>query len=324
MKEKILITGGLGFAGMPITKHLLSKGYNVTVIDKLLFNNGQLSKIKSNKFKFFQFDILDSKKIEKFLNVNSFDIIIHLAAIVGDPACRVNENLTIKTNLDASKKIFSLAKKNKIKKFVFFSTCSNYGLSEKNKLLKETDKLKPLSVYARTKVKFEKYLLKDRSKIQKLVLRISTLYGVSDRMRFDLTINEFVKKVYYNKNFEIYHADTWRPYLNLKDLSGILYKLLIHKKINKNSHVFNVGFSDENYTKRDIVKNISKLLPKNKKFKFVEKDFFDKRNYRVNFDRIKSLGIKKNINLKKGIKEIIDHLKISKKNFNQKVFYNHK
>jgi len=97
MKEKILITGGLGFAGMPITKHLLSKGYNVTVIDKLLFNNEQLSKIKSNKFKFFQFDILDSKKIEKFLNVNSFDIIIHLAAIVGDPACRVNENLTIKT-----------------------------------------------------------------------------------------------------------------------------------------------------------------------------------------------------------------------------------
>ena len=324
MKEKILITGGLGFAGTPITKYLLSKGYNVSVVDKLLFNNKQFHKVKSNKFKFFQSDILDSKKIEKFINANNFDTIIHLAAIVGDPACRVNENLTVKTNLEASKKLFSLAKKNKVKKFIFFSTCSNYGLSEKNRLLKETDKLKPLSIYAKTKVKFEKYLMKDKSKIQKIILRISTLYGVSDRMRFDLTINEFVKKVYFNSNFEIYHADTWRPYLNLKDLSIILHKLLNNKKIKKNSNVFNVGFSDENYTKRDIIQNISKLLPKNKKFKFVEKDFFDKRNYRVNFDKIKSLGAKKNINLQKGIKEIINYLKNSKQNLNNKVFYNHK
>ena len=112
--------------------------------------------------------------------------------------------------------------------------------------------------------------------------------------------------------------------VNLKDLSIILHKLLNSKKIKKNSNIFNVGFSDENYTKRDIIQSISKHLPKNKKFKFVEKDFFDKRNYRVNFDKIKSLGAKKNINLQKGIKEIINYLKNYKQNLNNKVFYNHK
>lgn len=322
---KILITGGLGFAGCTLTKHLLKIGHEVTVIDKLLFNINQLHTFKKKNFRFFKIDILNYKKINEFLKNNKFDTIIHLAAIVGDPACRVNEKLTLKTNLEASQKLFNEAKKNNVKNFVFFSTCSNYGLSKNNKLLKETDDLKPLSTYARTKVKFEKFLLKDKSKTKKIVLRISTLYGVSPRMRFDLTINEFVKKVYLNNKFEIYHADTWRPYLNLTDLSIIMGKILRSKKTIKNSNVFNVGFSDENYTKRHIVDAIKKQLPKNRNFKFVDKDFFDKRNYKVNFSKVKKFGVIKKVNLENGIKEIITYLKKSKKNkFNQKVFYNHK
>ena len=140
-------------------------------------------------------------------------------------------------------------------------------------------------MYAKTKVKFEKYLLKDNSKIQKIILRISTLYGVSPRMRFDLTINEFAKKVYFNEKFEIYHADTWRPYLNLIDLSLIVGKIIKSKNLTKNKYIFNTGYSEENFTKRQIISSISKLLPKNKNYKFVEKDHFDKRNYRVNFSK---------------------------------------
>ena len=126
-------------------------------------------------------DILNKKKLENFFIIKKFDIVFHLAAIVGDPACKVNEKLTTKTNLTASKDFFKIVKKNKIKKFFFFSTCNNYGLSKNSKLLKKTDDLKPLSLYAKTKVKFEKYLLKDNSKIQKIILRISTLYGVSPK-----------------------------------------------------------------------------------------------------------------------------------------------
>ena len=325
MKSNILIIGGLGFAGSTITSYFLNKGYKVTVIDKLLFNNNQINKLKKKNFSFYKIDILNSEELKKFFDNKKFDVVFHLAAIVGDPACKVDESLTLRTNLEASKKVFQIVKKNGVKKFIFFSTCSNYGLSKNSKLLKETDNLKPLSLYAKTKVKFEKYLLKDNSKIQKIILRISTLYGVSPRMRFDLTINEFVKKVYFKEKFDIYHADTWRPYLNLKDLSSIVEKLIENKKLSKNKHIFNTGFSEENYTKRQIINSISKLLPKNKNYKFVEKDHFDKRNYKVNFSKIKLLGIKKTITLKKGIEDIIRYLKFSKnKKFNSKVFYNHK
>ena len=322
---KILISGGLGFAGSSLTEYLLEKGYEVTVIDKMMFDNKQLKKFQNNNFKFFKLDILNKKKLENFFINKNFDVVFHLAAIVGDPACKVNESLTKKTNLDGSIDFFKIVKKNKIKKFFFFSTCSNYGLSKNSKLLKETDDLKPLSLYAKTKVKFEKYLLKDNSKIQKIILRISTLYGVSPRMRFDLTINEFAKKVYFNEKFEIYHADTWRPYLNLIDLSLIVGKIIKSKNLTKNKYIFNTGYSEENFTKRQIISSISKLLPKNKNYKFVEKDHFDKRNYRVNFSKISKFKIKKTISLKKGITNIINYLKKSKKNkFNSKVFYNHK
>ena len=144
-------------------------------------------------------------------------------------------------------------------------------------------------------------------------------------MRFDLTINEFSKKIYFKEKFDVYHADTWRPYLNLKDLALIVEKLIKHKDLKKNKVIFNTGFSDENYTKRDIIKNISKLLPKNKSFTYVNADHFDKRDYKVNFSKIKILKIKKTINIQKGINEIINYLKQSKKkNLNKKFYYNHK
>ncbi len=322
--KKILITGGLGFSGSVLTEHLLKKNFHVTVIDKILFDNKQIKKFSSFKnFVFYRYDILN-KKVENIFKTNNFDFVLHLAAIVGDPACKVNKNLTNKINLFGSKKIFNLSKKYKVKNFIFFSTCSNYGLSKGNKLLSEKDKLKPLSLYAETKVKFEKLLLNDKAKIKKIILRISTLYGISHRMRFDLTINEFVKKVFFNEKFEIYHADTWRPYLNLIDLKSIIFKILKTKKLTKNKVIFNVGFSNENFTKKQIIKNISKHLPKNKNFTFVDKDFFYKRNYRVNFSKIKLMGMRKQVNLNSGIKELINYLKKTKINSNKNIFYNHK
>ena len=292
---------------------------------RLLVYCFSFNKLKKKNFSFFRIDILNSEELKKFFDNKKFDVVFHLAAIVGDPACKVDESLTLRTNLEASKKVFQIVKKNGVKKFIFFSTCSNYGLSKNSKLLKETDNLKPLSLYAKTKVKFEKYLLKDNSKIQKIILRISTLYGVSPRMRFDLTINEFVKKVYFNEKFEIYHADTWRPYLNLDDLSLIVGKIIKSKKLNNNKYVFNTGYSEENYTKRQIISSITKLLPKNKNYKFVEKDHFDKRNYKVNFSKISNLNIKKTVSLKNGILKILNFLKNKEKNsFKSKVFYNHK
>lgn len=322
----ILITGALGFAGCSITEHLLEKKHHVIGIDKILFNNNQHNFFKKKKnFILYKFDLNNISKIEKIFIKHKIDVVIHLAAIVGDPASKKNPTLTKKTNVDSSIKLFKLSKKYKIEKFIFFSTCSNYGIGNK-KLLRETDDLKPLSPYAKTKVFFEKYLLKDNSNIKKIILRISTLYGTSRRMRYDLTINEFTKKVFKKEKFEIYHADTWRPYLNLIDLNHILIKLL-SVKLKKLSSVYNVGYSEENFTKRQIIKKIADNFKpkKNNFFKFVETSHFDKRDYKVNFSKIKKLGIKKNVNLNLGIKKIITFMKKNRKNnFNNNVFYNHK
>ena len=156
----ILITGGLGYVGSVISSHL-SKNNKVIIVDKLLFNNSQYKKIKNKNITFYKCDILDFTKVESIFSKENVDIVIHLAAIVGDPASKAQPEMTKKLNWHASKKIFNFSKKYNVKKFIFFSTCSNYGLSKKSKLLKENDKLKPLSLYAKTKVDFEKYLMKD-------------------------------------------------------------------------------------------------------------------------------------------------------------------
>ncbi len=323
----ILITGALGFAGCSISEYLLKNNYNIIGVDKLLFNTSQLSYFNKNKnFIFYKYDLNNYKKIENIFKNHKINTIIHLAAIVGDPASKKNPKLTKQTNLDSSIELFKISKKYGVKSFIFFSTCSNYGISSQKKLLKESDNLKPLSPYAKTKVYFEKYLLRDKSNIKKIILRISTLYGTSRRMRYDLTINEFTKKIFKKEKFDIYHADTWRPYLNLVDLNNILLKIL-KKNFSSLTNVFNVGFSEENFTKRQIIKKISNnfKIKKNDIFRFVDTQHFDKRDYKVNFSKIKKIGIKKHISLNMGIKKIISYLKTSKKNdVNNRIYYNHK
>ena len=319
----ILITGGLGYVGSVISSHL-SKNNKVIIVDKLLFNNSQYKKIKNKNITFYKCDILNFTKVESIFSKENVDIVIHLAAIVGDPASKAQPEMTKKLNWHASKKIFNFSKKYNVKKFIFFSTCSNYGLSKKSKLLKENDKLKPLSLYAKTKVDFEKYLMKDSSIIQKIILRISTLYGFSHRMRFDLTVNEFIKKMYHKEKLEIYHKDTWRPYLSLEDLKLIVSKL-INYPFKKNKIILNTGFNNENFSKKNIVDKIEKQLKFKPKYTYVEKAHFDKRNYRVDFTKLKKMKIKQRFSFEKNMKLIISYLnKINKRKSNYKVFYNHK
>jgi len=308
---KILITGGFGYVGTKLATFLAKKGHQIFIIDNLLQKNLN-KKILSKKIKFFRIDINNHQKVSKNLKDNDYDIVIHLAAIVGDPASKLFPDLTIKTNLVSSKHLFNLCKKNKIKKFFFFSTCSNYGLSDGKSLLNEMSPLKPLSIYAKTKVDFEKFLLKDKSKISKVILRISTLYGCSYRMRYDLTINEFTKYLSLKKKLSVFDADTWRPYIHLEDLSNIV-NFLLNYKIKNNVEVYNTGIIGANYTKRDICDEIIKQIPnKSKYLSYSEKPSADKRNYKVDFSKITKLKIKNKYNLKRGIKEIIHDLKINK------------
>jgi nucleoside-diphosphate-sugar epimerase len=310
-KTKILITGGFGYVGSNLCQYLSKKSYEISIIDNLLQNNFN-KKILSKNVNFFNIDINNLNKLSKNLDENNYDIVIHLAAIVGDPASKKFPKLTLNTNLKSSKKLFKLCLKNKVKKFIFFSTCSNYGLSTGKILLKENSPLKPLSIYAKTKVDFERFLLKDKNQITKIILRISTLFGVSPRMRYDLTINEFTKYLFLRKKLDVYDLNTWRPYIHLLDLANIV-DFFINKKTNFKTKVYNAGIEGANYTKKDICNEILKQLPsRSKLISYNKKSSIDKRNYKVDFSKLSKFKIKNKYNLKKGVGEIIKDLKKNK------------
>jgi nucleoside-diphosphate-sugar epimerase len=306
--KNILVTGGAGYVGSGLLRELLSKGYNVTCVDKLMFGGESLLGIWYNKnFKFFNCDINNKDEMNLIFSKNSFDAVIHLAAIVGDPACKLYSKLAVKTNWDSSVWLVERSKTAGVSKFIFASTCSNYGkMDDKEAYVDENSNLAPVSMYAELKVKFEKYLLNETEKIEGFsptCLRFSTVYGLSSRMRFDLTVNEFTKELALGKELIVFGEQFWRPYCHVKDFSNAFLIVLnaSHQKVAYN--VFNVGDTKENYTKRMVVDELQKIIPKCK-IKYVRKDD-DPRDYRVNCDKIKNeLGFKISMTVIEGIKEI--------------------
>ena len=306
--KNILVTGGAGYVGSGLLRELLLKGYNVTCIDNLLFGGESLLDIWHNKnFTFYKCDINDSQKLDEVFLKNNFDGVIHLAAIVGDPACKINSDLAIKTNFESSKNLLEKSKNSEVSKFIFASTCSNYGkMDDPEAYVDENSKLAPVSLYAELKVKFEKYMLGEMKKLDGFSptsLRFSTVYGLSPRMRFDLTVNEFTKNLALGKELIIFGEQFWRPYCHVKDFSNAFITVLNSPNEKVAYNVFNVGDTKENYTKQMIINEIKKVLP-NSKIKYVQKNE-DPRDYRVNCDKIKKeLGFKISMTVPDGIKEI--------------------
>jgi nucleoside-diphosphate-sugar epimerase len=306
--KNILVTGGAGYVGSGLLRDLLIKGYAVTCIDNLIFGGESLLSIFHNKnFTFINCDINDYEALEIIFSKNNFDAVIHLAAIVGDPACKLYSDLAIKTNWESSRWLINKSKDAGVSKFIFASTCSNYGkMDDPAAYVDENSKLAPVSLYAELKVKFEKYMLTEMEKIDGFSptsLRFSTVFGLSPRMRFDLTVNEFTKDLSLGKELIIFGEQFWRPYCHVKDFSNAFMTVLNSPDEKVRYNVFNVGDTNENYTKQMLVNEIKKVLP-NSKIKYVKKND-DPRDYRVNCDKIKNeLGFKISMTVPDGIKEI--------------------
>ena len=302
--KKILVTGGAGYIGSILVRQLLEKGYNVRVIDSLKWGGESLHDVMNNKnFEFFKGDIRNIKDIKVALE--GVKSVIHLAAIVGDPACSKFPDEAKQTNWDASINLFEECEKTDIERFVFASTCSNYGkMKESDNFVKEDSELNPVSLYARLKVKFENYLLNEKinSKICSTALRFSTVYGFSPRMRFDLTVNEFTRNMVIENFQEIWGEQFWRPYAHVDDLCRASILVLESQKDKVKSQVFGVGDTKENYQKGMIIREINQLV--DGKIKYVAKDE-DPRDYRVDFSKIKSeLGFSISKTVPDGIREI--------------------
>lgn len=306
--KNILVTGGAGYIGSGVLRDLLFSGYRVTCIDNLMFGGESLLDILHNKnFKFINCDINNHDDLDIIFSNNKFDAVIHLAAIVGDPACKLYSELAIKTNWESSKKLLEKSKNNGVSKFIFASTCSNYGkMDDPKAFVDENSKLAPVSLYAELKVKFENYILNEIEKVSEFSvtsLRFSTVYGISPRMRFDLTVNEFTKDLALGKELVVFGEQFWRPYCHVKDFSNAFITILNSKKEKVAYNVYNVGNTSENYTKKMLVNEIKKILP-DAKIKYIAKND-DPRDYRVNCDKIKKeLGFKTNMTVPDGIEEI--------------------
>ena len=317
MEKKILILGGSGYIGTVLISELLKKKLKVINMDNHLFGNGvhkenHINGIDEN-YEFINSNISEIEKFDKKLNGVS-DVII-LAAIVGDPLSKKYPELTVKINEEYIINCLNYLNKKDVNRVIFVSTCSNYGLIKENETADESFELNPLSIYAKSKVNIENYIQSKKNifNFSPVILRFATAFGLSPRMRFDLTVNEFTIDLLFKKTLEVYDAETWRPYFHTKDFADVILQILdIDKELLKNE-IFNVGVDDNNATKNDILKIIGNFTDISK-VKILEKGK-DRRNYKVSFKKINQLLKLNNVmKIKDGVSEISKEFKLGKFN----------
>jgi len=293
---KILITGGAGYIGSILSKDLLAKGYNLTIIDNFSHEQNSLANISTyKKLDIINSDFRDFSKYEKKLK--SADIIIPLAGLVGAPICGKKPYEAQSINLDAQINLFN--KISNSQNILMPTTNSAYGTS-KGKVCNEDSELNPISTYAKHKVIVEKELMKKKNWIS---FRLATVFGMSPRMRVDLLLNDFVFRAMYEKFIVLYESNFNRNYIHIKDVSlAFCHALDNLEKMNNN--IYNVGLSNANLTKLELCEKIKKYLNFKIIIDEVEKDP-DQRNYIVSNEKIEKHGFMPIHSIDDGIQELI-------------------
>jgi nucleoside-diphosphate-sugar epimerase len=302
---KILVTGGAGYIGSTLIPFFLGAGHHVRVLDCLAYGGQSLLGVWAHPgFEFIRGDIRDCEIVRAA--VADRDAVVHLAAIVGDPACSRQPDLARSINLDASLALIAESQSAGVERFIFASTCSNYGkMRDTSQYVGEDSELSPVSLYAETKVAIETMLLQSgRSKHWcPTPLRFATIYGVSPRMRFDLTVNEFTMEMLTKKHLKVYGEQFWRPYVHARDAARAIDLVLNSSQAVVGGRVFNVGATDQNFQKKQLIEMIRPYAP-DAVVEFVFKAE-DPRDYRVSFARISDqLGFKITHTVAQGIAEI--------------------
>ena len=305
MKETVLVSGGAGYIGSVLVRLLLAEGYTVKVIDNLSFGGVPIIDLLNDEnFTFVKGDVRQEDDLQNALE--GVDHAVHLAGIVGDPACAKQPELARAVNLDGSRLFYRLANESGIQRFVFASTCSNYGkMEDPESYVNEESLLAPVSLYAETKVEIERFLLDQPRNMtcKPTSLRFSTVYGLSPRPRFDLTVNDFTKELALGRELVVFGEQFWRPYCHVVDLCRSVITVLKAREEKVAFDVFNVGDTSENYQKQMIVDEIVKQIPE-AKIQYVKKDE-DPRDYRVSFEKISDkLGFAITKKVPEGISQI--------------------
>ena len=313
--KHVVITGGAGYLGSLLTGTLLQSGYAVTVIDDLLFGGEAL--IPYFSFPTFQFvkgNVWEPRTVRTALRSDWLvpEAIIHLAGIVGFPACQaVGRQVAWRYNVEATQRVFEQVVELGVKRFIFSSSYNNYGLSANGNPVTEESPLNPQSLYAETKITSERYLLAQaNSTCAPLIFRLATLYGLSPRTRFDLIVNQFVLEAFTRRELMIYQRGYSRSFMHVSDAAGGFLLALNAPDEVIRGQIFNLGSKEGNYTKDEVVALILKRMPETM---VRSKDITfggDMRDITVSFDKVhEQLGFALKRTVDDGVREVLHALR---------------
>ena len=311
--KHILITGGAGYIGSMLTGRLLRAGHRVTVLDELLWGGESLlAYFPHPNFRFAKVNVTEPDMARPYFD--SVDAVIHLAAIVGFPACQqVGPQVARLYNVEATRYVFDLADQAGAERFIFASTYSNYGISPDGSPVDEDSPLNPQSLYAETKIEAERFLLEQgkHANCAPVILRFATLFGISPRTRFDLIVNQFVLEAMTKGELIIYQRGYHRSFVHVRDtVEGIVLALSADRE-KVAGEIFNLGDERGNKSKDEIVELVAEVVP-GLKVRYKDLTFGgDMRDIRVRFDKIRRvLGFRARITVEEGIREVHDAIRL--------------
>ncbi len=305
---KVLIIGGAGYVGAPLVYQMWRDGHDVTVLDLLLFGGESLIALQGQeRYRFVAGDLRDEAVLDEVMAGQ--DAVVLLGAIVGEPASNRDPEATYTPNQVGSEKVRDAAVRHGVGRFVFVSTCSNYGISGLEGAVTETAPLMPISPYSETKVAAEKMLIESTSAtFHPTVLRLSTAFGISPRMRFDLLVSDFTLAAVREGKIVIYGEQFWRPFVHVNDIAKAIDMVLAADLDLVSGEVFNVGSNANNTRKIDLGESVQSLVP-GTELEFVERNE-DPRSYQVEFNKIETtLGYKAEWSIEDGIRELATALR---------------
>jgi nucleoside-diphosphate-sugar epimerase len=303
-----LVTGGAGYIGALACRELLQAGRSVRVLDRLLHGQEPVAAaLEEAGVEVIRGDVRDEAAREAALR--GVDEVVHLAAIVGDPACARDPVEAAQVNIEGTRALIESARRAGATRIVFASTCSNYGrMVDPTVPIDEEGDLRPVSLYAEQKVEIERLLLAgDLGSLRPTCLRFATVYGAAPRMRFDLTVNEFTRDLWADRKLEVFGEQFWRPYVHVGDAARGIRAVLEAPDEATTRTVFNVGDSRENYRKLDLIEAVRAQIPRGD-VTYVRRDE-DPRDYKVSFDKIAAvLGFETKMTVPDGMREIASAL----------------
>jgi len=298
--DTILVVGGAGYIGSIVVAKLLQRGRSVRLLDSLVYGDQSIAPLLNHpKLEFMSGDCRNIRDVVGAMNQATS--VIHLAAIVGDPACAEDNENAYQINYAATRMLVEIAKGAGIERFIFASSCSVYGASEN--LMDEKSEALPVSLYAETKLQSEKVLLEAASHtFHPTILRFATVFGLAPRPRFDLVVNLLTAKAIQDGVITIYNGSQWRPFIHVQDIAEAVVQTLAAPVEAVSGEIFNVGDDRLNFTLAEVAEKIRTQIPLTQ-IEFVENS--DRRNYRVSFQKIRNcIGFTAQHTVESGITEI--------------------